>query len=80
MANRIKNLTKTMKMIEVFRFKDIEDLYCDMQGNFFYKYKPTKKVYNNGSISIICGKTKKGLISLRKKAYKVKIEKQEIPF
>lgn len=67
-------------MKDVFRFKGIEDLYCDIEGNFFYKDKPTKKVYNNGTISVMLGKSKKGIISLRKIAYKSKINNDYVPF
>jgi len=67
-------------MKKIFRFKGIEDLYCDTSGNFFYKDKPTRKVYNNGTISVMLGKSKKGVISLRKIAYKSEIEDDFIPF
>src|SRR5438477_3596286 len=56
----------------VYRLKGIPDLYADRDGNFFYKGSPAKKVYNNGStsltnhgtISVLCGKSKRGLIKL----------------
>ncbi len=65
---------------EVYRFKGIEDLYADKEGNFFYKDKPARKVYNNGTISVLCGKSKKGLIKLRKLAYKSSVEALDLPF
>ena len=45
----------------VYFFKGIPNLYSDVKGNFFYEGKPARKVYNNGSLSILCGKTKHGL-------------------
>jgi len=65
---------------EVYKFKGIDNLYCDLSGNFFLDEKPIKKVYNNGSVSIIINKSKRGLIKLRKLAYKSEIEKIDCPF
>ena len=42
--------------------------------------KPDRKVYNNGSIAIICGRTKRSIISLRKLAYKSLITIDDMPF
>ena len=61
-------------------FKGIEDLYADMDGNFFYKGVPATKVYNNGTISVLCGKSKRGLIKLRRLAYKSSLEVIDLPF
>ena len=49
-----------------------------MKGNFFYKGKLTRIVYNNGTHSVLCGRTKRGLIKLRTLAYKATIEKEEL--
>ena len=67
-------------MKEIFRFKGIDGLYCDMDGNFFYNDRPTRKVYNNGSLSVMVGKSKRGIISLRKIAYKELIIEDVCPF
>lgn len=64
----------------VYKFKGIENLHCDLKGNFFFNEKPIKKVYNNGSVAVLAGKSKLGLIKLRKLAYKSKIEVNECPF
>jgi len=61
----------------VYKFKGVNDLYCNLYGTFFYKGKLAKKVYNNGSVSILCGKTKYGLIKLRSLAYKCEIENND---
>ena len=65
---------------EVYMFKGIPDLYADKDGNFFYKGAAAKKVYNNGTISVLCGKSKRGLIKLRKLAYKSSMEVSDLPF
>ncbi len=65
---------------EVYMFKGIDDLYANRKGEFFYKGVPARKVYNNGSISVLCGKTKRGIIKLRTLAYKTTIEETELPF
>ncbi len=67
-------------MTDIFRFHGFENLYCDLKGNFFLNDKPIKKIYNNGSISIIINGSKKGLIKLRKYAYKDKLEIDSCPF
>lgn len=64
----------------VYKFKNIPDLHCDLDGNFYYKDKPIKKVYNNGSLAVKIGNSKRGLISLRKQAYKSQKEKIYCPF
>jgi len=66
--------------IPVYKFKGIENLYADLKGNFFYNNKPTKKVYNNGTIAILCGRTKRGIIKLRTIAYKSTIQENICPF
>lgn len=65
---------------QIFRFKGIDNLYCDMSGNFFFNDKPTRIVYNNGTNSVMVGKSKKGIISLRKLAYKSTIQIENLPF
>lgn len=80
MALRYFDLTKNMEVKEIFRFSGIPDLYCDMDGNFFYMGRPARIVYNNGSKSVLCGKSKRGIISLRKTAYRSTIEIKDLPF
>ena len=53
-----------------YTFSGYKGLYADEKGQFYYKDKPVKKVYNNGSISVLVGTTKIGLIKLRKLAVK----------
>ena len=69
-----------MEKEEVYKFKGIDDLYANMKGEFFYGGKPARKVYNNGTISVLCGKSKRGLKKLRKMAYKSYIEVADLPF
>ena len=57
-------------MEEIFKFHGIDDLYSDINGNFFYKEKPIKKCYRSGQIYIRFNKKKYGMITLRKLAYK----------
>jgi hypothetical protein len=64
----------------VYKFKGVDKLHCDLKGNFFFDSKPIKKIYNNGSLSVLVGKSKKGIIKLRKIAYKDKIEINTCPF
>jgi len=73
-------LIKSMITKQIFRFRGIENLYCDMNGNFFFNNKPARKVYNNGTVSVMVGKSKKGIISLRKLAYKSEIIIEQLPF
>jgi hypothetical protein len=35
----------------VYKFTGIENLHCDLKGNFHFNDKPIKKVYNNGRTS-----------------------------
>ena len=63
---------------EVYLFKGIPDLYADMKGNFFYKGAPARKVYNNGSMAVLCNRTKRGLKKLRTLAYRAAIEVEEV--
>jgi hypothetical protein len=65
---------------EVYLFRGIPELYANMKGEFFYKGAPARIVYNNGTRSVLCGKTKRGLIKLRTLAYKSAIEVAELPF
>ena len=69
-----------MATISVYKFRGIEDLYADAKGNFFWQGRPARKVYNNGSIAIMCGRSKRGIISLRKRAYKASVTVDELPF
>ncbi len=64
----------------VYKFKGVENLYCDLKGDFFYNEKPIRKIYNNGSVSVLVGNSKRGLIKLRKLAYKTQIEIIKCPF
>ncbi len=66
--------------IAAYKFKGINDLYCDMSGTFFFKGEKAPKVFNNGSISVLCGKSKRGIIKLRKLSYLSEIEIIECPF
>ncbi len=61
-------------------FKGIPNLYSDVKGKFFYEGKPARKVYNNGSLSILCRKSKRGVIKLRTLAYKSFIVIDDLPF
>jgi len=70
-----------MKIQAIYKFKGVDHLYADTKGNFFFKNKPARKVYNNGSISVMCGKTKRGIIKLRTLAYKTTlIVNDTLPF
>ncbi len=70
-----------MALKTIYKFKGINDLFADDKGNFFYKNKPARKVYNKGSIAVLCGQSKKGIIKLRKLAYKASIEIDDtLPF
>ena len=69
-----------MPIQQVYLFKGIPDLYADLQGNYFYKGKPVKKTYNNSSLAIRCGNTKRSIIKLRGLAYKSSITIPDCPF
>jgi len=69
-----------MPYIIIYKFKGIDDLYCDEQGNFFYRGKPARKVYNRGSIAVLCGRSKRGIIKLRSLAYKSTLFMDDCPF
>ena len=69
-----------MAFQKVYLFKGVVDLYSDLQGNFFFKGRPAKKVYNNGSVAVLCGQSKRGIIKLRKLAFISEVEVQDIPF
>jgi hypothetical protein len=69
-----------MEIEAIYKFKGIEGLHADSKGNFFYNGKPARKVYNNGSISVLIGKSKRGIIKLRTLAYKSTVIKEELPF
>jgi hypothetical protein len=64
----------------VYKFHGIENLYCDTEGNFFYNDRPARIIYNNGSRSVLLGKSKRGIISLRKLAYESEMKEAECPF
>lgn len=64
----------------VYKFKGFSDLHADINGNFFYKDKPATKVYNNGSVSLLIGKSKISIKKLRANAYKEYIQKVILPF
>jgi hypothetical protein len=69
-----------MEIEEVYKFKGVDGLHADLKRNFFYNGAPVRKVYNNGSISVMIGKSKRGIIKLRKRAYKSTVIKEELPF
>ena len=64
----------------IYLFKDVPDLCADTDGNFYYKNRPVKKIYNNGTLSVRTGNTKLGIKKLRSLAYRSFIEKTECPF
>ncbi len=65
----------------IYRFKGINGLYADENGDFFFNDKPARKIYNNGSIAVLCGRSKKGLIKLRSLAYKTRmVVNDTLPF
>jgi hypothetical protein len=55
-----------------FKFKGIENLKCDLKGNFYYLNKPLKKYWRSSQIYIKIENKKYGMKTLRKLAYKVK--------
>ena len=65
---------------QIFRFRNVEGLYVDMDGVFYHDIKPVKKVCNNGCLSIQVGSSKYGVKKLRKNAYKDFKEKYKLPF
>lgn len=67
-------------MKQIFRFRNAEGLYVDMQGVFHHDTKKVKKVCNNGSLSIQVGSKKYGAGKLRKNAYKDFIDDFVMPF
>jgi len=66
--------------IDVFKFKNINCLYSDINGNFFFNEKPIKKHWRKGQIFIIINKKQIGMKTLRKITYKSKINIEELPF
>ena len=64
----------------IYKFRGIDDLYADKDGNFFFKDRPARKVYNNGSEAVLCGRSKRGVKKLRTLAYKATREVREWPF
>lgn len=69
-----------MKLISVYKFKNINNLYCDFKGNFFYDEKPIKKKWRIGQIYIDINKKRYGMNTLRKLTYKSTIINHELPF
>lgn len=70
-----------MALKTIYRFKGLSELWADENGNFYFKNKPAPKVYNNGSLAVLCGRSKKGIIKLRKLAFKTCVEIDEnLPF
>lgn len=69
-----------MAVQQVYKFKGSEGLYADVKGKFFFNGVPARKVFNKGSIAVLCGRSKRGIINLRRLAYKAWIEIEEPPF
>jgi hypothetical protein len=69
-----------MEIETIYKFNGISGLYANTKGNFFYNGKPARKVYNNGSISVLACKSKRGVIKLRRLAYKTTMLKEALPF
>jgi len=65
---------------KVYKFRGIENLYADENGNFFFKQTPVPKVYNNGTLSVRVGKRKYGIIKLRTLAFVSFIVPDALPF
>lgn len=64
----------------IYTFPSIPGLIATVNGNFEYNGMLTKTVYNNGSIAVICGRSKRGIIALRKEAVKAIRKINTIPF
>ncbi|HNR21064.1 MAG TPA: hypothetical protein PKN75_14975 [Bacteroidia bacterium] len=70
-----------MALKTIYRFKGVNGLWADEFGNFYFNNKPAHKVYNNGSLAVLCGRSKRGIIKLRKLAYKLQQEVDDsLPF
>lgn len=69
-----------MNYKNVFKFKNIPDLYCEEDGSFYYKEKLIHKRYRVGQIYLQLDKKRFGIKTLRKIAYKAKIEINDLPF
>ena len=69
-----------MPQQKIYRFKGIEDLHADENGNFFFRNKRAKKIVNNGSLAVLAGRTKYGIKKLRTLAYKTSVQVEECPF
>jgi hypothetical protein len=67
-------------MKQIFRFRNVEGLYAEMDGSFHHPEKRVKKVCNNGGLAIQIGRTKYGIKRLRKNAYKDFIDDYKYPF
>jgi hypothetical protein len=66
-----------MKTVFVF---GIEGLEANEKGEFTLNGKLFRRVYNNGTIQIRCGKFSKSLKHLRKLAVKKQVEDIKLPF
>ena len=69
-----------MTKIIRYTFAGYPNLTADEKGQFYFRNKPVRKVYNNGSIAVLVGTTKIGLITLRKVATKTITEELHLPF
>jgi hypothetical protein len=57
-----------------YNFKGIDKLRCDIDGNFNYNNTPIKKQWREGQIFIKIYNKRYGMKTLRKLAFKVKME------
>jgi hypothetical protein len=64
----------------IYTFPSVPGLVALLDGSFEYNNRPVRKIYNNGSLSVLCGQKKKGIIKLRKEAVKSTREIINIPF
>lgn len=68
--------------VQGYFFTDVPELYWH-SGKFWFNEKEVKKVYNNGSLSLLLyGTTKKSVAKLRRTAKKcnIIIYRQKLPF
>ena len=71
---------KNVDFETIYTFPSMPGLIAFSDGTFEYNGRPTRKVYNNGSISVLCGKSKRGIIALRKEAVKKSRKIVIVPF
>lgn len=69
-----------MKYKNVFAFTGMPGLICEEDGSFYYQGKFLHKKYRPGQIYIQICKKRYGMRTLRKLAYKTKIEIENFPF